>query len=91
MEQELHTLEYNPDEEELREAVEKGRKYKIAAEVWRNFLDERREEITKDFEDGHYDESMVAELRVMKRFRNLCEAMITVGEIAEEDLREYGE
>lgn len=91
MEQELHTPEYSTDEEELREAVEKGRKCKIAAEVWREFLDDRREEIIKSFENGFCNDEMLAELRVMNKFRSLCEAMIAMGKIAEEDLREYGE
>ena len=88
---------YNPDEEELREAVEKGRRYKIAAEVWREFLNDRREEIIQNFEQGNYGEDndkfneTLAELRIIIKFRDMSTAMINVGEIAEEALREYGE
>ena len=97
METELHTLEYRPDEEELCEAVEKGRRYKIAAEVWRKFLNDQREEIISNFEVGNYGadndkfNETLAELRIIKKFRDMSTAMIKLGEIAEEDLREYGE
>ena len=85
------------DVEGMREVVERGRRYKIAAEVWREFLNDRREEIISNFEVGNYGEDndkfneTLAELRIIKKFRDMSTAMINLGEIAEEDLREYGE
>ena len=85
------------DVEGMREVVERGRRYKIAAEVWREFLNDRREEIISNFEIGNYGvnndkfNETLAELRIIKKFRDMSTAMINLGEIAEEDLREYGE
>ena len=41
--------EQERQEAELREAVEKGRRYKIAGEVLKEFLDDRRDEIIRAF------------------------------------------
>lgn len=85
------------DEQAIREVIEKGRRYKIAAEVWREFLNDRREEIIRNFEVGNYGadnnrfNETLAELRVIKQFRDMSESMIAAGELAEEELREYGE
>lgn len=93
---ELRTAEYNEDDrrqDELREAIETGRRYKVAGEVLKEFLYDRREEIVRIFENRLYgdDVSMeLAELRIMKRFRNLCQTQIDLGELAEKELSEYG-
>ena len=79
---------------ELREAIEAGRKHKIAAEVFGDFLDSRRAEIVRALEDKPKAEDYVinalAELRVMKQFRRVIENMIQLGEIAEERMNEIG-
>lgn len=95
--EELGTMYSLDDVEGMREVVERGRRYKIAAEVWRKFLNDRREEIIQNFEVGNYGadndkfNETLAELRIIRQFRDLSTAMINLGEIAEEDLREYGE
>lgn len=79
---------------ELRNAIEAGRKHKIAAEVLGEFLDGRRAEIVRTLEDRPRAEDYVintlAELRVMKQFRRVMENMIQLGEIAEERMNEIG-
>ena len=85
--------EQERQEAELREAVEKGRRYKIAGEVLKEFLDDRREEIIRAFESGIYGDDIsepLSELRIMKRFRSLCQTQIDIGELAEKELTEYG-
>ena len=80
--------------DELREAIEAGRKHKVAAEVFGDFLDGRRAEIVRALEDKPKAEDYVinalAELRVMKQFRRVIENMIQLGEIAEERMNEIG-
>lgn len=83
------------DAEELRQAIEAGRKHKIAAEVWADFLDSRKEEIIRLLETGHvqdkeYMSDLVTELRVLQKFRDVCNKMIQLGEIAEERMNEIG-
>lgn len=82
------------EEEELREAIESGRRHKIAAEVWNEFLESRRIEILKAFENAPIPDDvtrdLLAELRVMKKFRDICTKMIGLGEIAEERMNEIG-
>ena len=79
---------------ELRQAIESGRRSKIAAEVFDEFLNEHREEIVRNLEAGMIAvESLadaLAELRVMKAFRGVTKSMIQVGEIAEERMSEIG-
>ena len=85
--------EQERQEAELREAVEKGRRYKIAGEVLKEFLDDRREEIIRAFENGIYAGDIkepLSELRIMKRFRSLCQTQIDIGELAEKELTEHG-
>lgn len=84
------------DDEEIRDAIEKGRKYKIAAEVWQEFLMNRREEIIRDFESGLFcrgDDFIekLMELQVMKKYRDMSQMMIDLGEIAERKMSENGE
>ena len=77
----------------LREAVERGRRFKIAGEVLKEFLDDRREEIISGFENGNYPEDIsepLSELRVMNRFRQLSQTQIDIGELAEKELMNYG-
>lgn len=87
---------YGGDESqsELLQAIEAGRKHKIAAEVMSEFLDTRREEILRDFETGRISPEnateAIAELRVMKEFRRLTDNMIQLGELAEERMNENG-
>ena len=88
-------MEYDEHEAELREAIETGRRYKIAGEVLKKFLDERREEIILNFEENMFISNndicdMLSELRVMKKFRNLCNTQIDIGELAEKELSENG-
>lgn len=77
--------------EELRKEAEFGRKAKIAEEFFKEFLDFRRENITRTLEAEHYLREelpdLLAELRVMAEFRRHCNSMIQQGEIAEEELR----
>ncbi len=92
----IGTTEYRLEEEEseIREAIEAGRRYKIAAEVWREFLANRREEIVRLFEADTVMsadiEASLAELRVMKKFRDMSWKMIDLGDLAERRLSEIG-
>ena len=74
------------DKEELLHDAETGRRYKIAMEVWREFLDNRREEIVKEIESGEWDTDKLCELYVLKKFREISCMNIQRGEIAEEEL-----
>ncbi len=77
----------------LREAVEQGRRYKVAGEVLKEFLDDRRDEIIRGFENGEYPEDInepLSELRIMSRFRQLCQTQIDIGDLAEKELAKYG-
>ncbi len=79
------------EERELREAAEQGRRYGIAADVLKNFLDGRREEIVQALETGNYENdgqliNMLVELGVIKRFKDLCRMHKDLGEIAEKEL-----
>lgn len=80
--------------DELRQAIESGRRNKIAAEVLDEFLDGHREEIVRNLEAGTIAvenlADALAELRVMKAFRGVTKSMIQIGEIAEERLNEIG-
>lgn len=80
-------------EQELREDAETGRRYKIAMEVWREFLDSRRKTIVEIFENNTHEtmedgeiQGLLAELRVMKSFRDVSYMNIRRGEIAEEEI-----
>lgn len=90
------TTTYSGDGEldELRQAIETGRKHKLAGEILSEFLANRRDEIVQDFETGAVTsrnaEDFLAELRVMKKFKNMCKKMISLGEIAEERMSEIG-
>ena len=79
---------------ELRNAIEQGRRNKIAGEVLSEFLDNRREDIIRDFETGVITGGnaldAISELRVMKKFKDMAENMIQLGEIAEERMNEIG-
>ena len=89
----IRTLEYRPEdrEAELRKDAESGRKARIAAEVLREFLDGRREEIVREFEEKYLDDGSIydnlADLRSIGKFRRKCEYLRQQGEIAEEALR----
>ena len=89
----IRTLEYRPEdrEAELRKDAESGRKARIAAEVLREFLDGRREEIVREFEEKYLDDGSIydnlADLRSIGKFRRKCEYLKQQGEIAEEALR----
>lgn len=97
---EIHTLEayppeYGGEEAELREAIEAGRRHKIAAEVWSEFLDDRRFEILRLLEQNvcYSSEELQAfatELRVIRKFQDMSDKMIALGEIAEERMNEIG-
>ncbi|MBR1438513.1 MAG: hypothetical protein IJ587_08245 [Synergistaceae bacterium] len=73
------------DEDELRQAIEEGRKRKIAAEVLCGIFDERKAEIVRKMEaDGAMAESQqliswLAELRVMKAYKDMARKMISIG------------
>ena len=78
------------DKEELRQDAETGRRYKIAMEVLREFMDDQREGLIKDIEDNDLSDVQLrdaaSKLRVMKVFRNVSDMNIQRGEIAEEEL-----
>ena len=90
----MRSLECRPEdrEAEFREDIERGRRAKIALEVLKEIFDEHRENIIQLFENEIYNTTdyelhdLLAELRVMKRFRSNCNNMIQRGEIAEEAL-----
>ena len=79
---------------ELREAIEQGRRNKIAGEVLNEFLSNRREDIIRDFETGVITGGnaldAISELRVMKKFKDMARKMVQLGEIAEERMNEIG-
>lgn len=81
-------------EEELRQDAETGRRYRIAMEVWREFLDNNREEIVRHMESAMLEDSALqrlnAVLLVMKEFRDVSYRNIQRGEIAEEELSQNG-
>ena len=88
-------MEYKADEEtELREAVEKGRRAKIAYEVLHEFLNGRRESIIHKFETSDLTDDnvrwLIAALQVMHEFRNILKRDINFGEYAEERMNEIG-
>lgn len=74
------------------QAIEDGRRHRIAAEVWNKVLDERRDDILRDFENGvltvDNGRDATAELRIMKRFKDMAAKMIALGELAQERLNE---
>lgn len=78
----------------MREAIEQGRRNKTAGEVLSDFLNNRREDIIRDFETGAITGGnaldAISELRVMKRFKDMTRKMIQLGEIAEERMNEIG-
>ena len=78
------------DREELRQEAETGRRYKIAMEVWREFLDNQREGLIEVMELGGCGDSALRDiankLHVMKTFREVSYTNIRRGEIAEEEL-----
>ena len=78
------------DREELMQDAETGRRYKIAMEVLREFMDDQRECLIKDMEDKDLSDVQLrdaaSKLRVMKEFRNVSDMNIQRGEIAEEEL-----
>lgn len=82
--------------EELLKAIEDGRRHKISAEVFCEFLDSRKDEILRLMEGGCYNshdaelDNWLAELRVMKRFKDICNKMIALGNIAEERMNKIG-
>lgn len=82
------------DEAELREAIEQGRRHKIAAEVLKEFLDNRKEEIMREFEEKYLSDGTIydklAELRVMRKLMDMSAKMISIGEIAAERMKEIG-
>ena len=78
----------------MREAIEQGRRNKTAGEVLSDLLNNRREDIIRDFETGAITGGnaldAISELRVMKRFKDMTRKMIQLGEIAEERMNEIG-
>ena len=84
-------------EDELQQDVEAGRKAKIALEVLREFLTERRNHMVRLIEDGTYSygkdsevlRDALAEMRIMRSFMNEAEYYIQRGKFAEEEMS-YG-
>ena len=78
------------DREELQQDAETGRRYKIAMEVWREFLDNQREGLIELIELGGCGDStlrdIASKLYVMKTFRDVSYMNIQRGELAEEEL-----
>ena len=98
MEEELRTLEYNPDREreELMQEAERGRKYKAAQEVLFEIFNEQRENIirqleTQDFERDSDATGLVLYLRVMNIFVSLIQSRIDNGDLAEKELVKNGD
>ena len=83
------------EEEELRKAIQDARRYEIVNEGLGSFLSKRREEIIKNFEEDNYCEADIikklAELRVLREFKDFCKTKIEAGEIAKERMQEIGE
>ena len=83
------------DREELRQAAETGRRYKIAMEVWREFLDNHKEGLVREMESKSLDpweaQDIAIQLAIMKTFREVSYRNIQIGEIAEERLSKDGE
>ena len=83
------------DREELRQDAETGRRYKIAMEVWREFLDNHKEELVREMESKSLDpweaQDIAIQLAIMKTFREVSYRNIQIGEIAEERLSKDGE
>ena len=81
--------------EELRHDAETGRRYKIAMEVWREFLDNHKEELVREMESKSLDpweaQDIAIQLAIMKTFREVSYRNIQIGEIAEERLSKDGE
>lgn len=86
---------FSDEEEELKSSIEEARRYEIANEVFGSFLSKRREEIIKNFEEDNYSEADIpkklAELRVLREFKDFCKTKIEAGEIAKERMQEIGE
>ena len=78
------------DKEELMHDAETGRRYKIAGEVLKEFLEGRKNELIRKLESSPYgDEDLrqfSTELQVIRAFRDCADAFIQRGEIAEEEL-----
>ena len=82
------------DREELMQDAETGRRCKIAMEVLKGFLTERKNDIISILENERYtyecEENILrdslAELRVMRGIQIAAEDYIQRGEIAEEEL-----
>ena len=89
-------MEYKADEEtELREAVEKGRRAKIAYEVLCKYLDACKERTIRQLEnmstsDMDTTRALVECLQVMSGFREAIRRDIDIGEFAEERMNEIG-
>ena len=83
------------DREELRQDAETGRRYKIAMEVWREFLDNHKEELVREMESKNLDpweaQDIAVQLAIMRKFRDTSYRNIQIGEIAEERLSKDGE
>ena len=79
------------DKEEQMQDAETGRRYKIALEVWEEYIDEWREKVVRAIEEYMHDDSdqlrmWNAELVVIRKFRELANMTIQRGEIAEEEI-----
>lgn len=83
-------------DEELIEDIEYGRNCEIAKEVFKDFLEGRRSQIIRNlelkyFEDANQDLSnMLAELRIIRKFRDFIENGIYEGKTAEKELKRDG-
>ena len=83
--------------QELREQSERGRKYKIAAEIFESFFSDIRKEAINQLETERYDDDThppydtLAILRTIRYFKDVCKTQMDLGEIAERELSEYGE
>ena len=81
------------ERDRLEREAERGRRYRIALEVWEAFIKAKREDIVCQLELSesveHLDERL-AELRVLRSFWSVARAFVTQGQIAEKELRENG-
>ncbi|MBR0258060.1 MAG: hypothetical protein IJQ58_10010 [Synergistaceae bacterium] len=81
-------------EAELRDAIEQGRRYRIAAEVFAEFLSDCKEEIIRGFEaygtNVSDKDAKITELMVLRKFRDVSAKMMVLGEQAERELESNG-
>ena len=83
-------------DENLIKQVEDGRNCEIAKTVFGDFLDKQKSRIVRNLELNYFEDAnedllnMLAELRVIRRFKNFLENGIYEGKSAEKELKQDG-